>query len=213
MFSNLIGVNCGDRLQFLPYYMIIHLLKKLSWREVWYLLYSKSYIVIYWIIMSHHGIKNSQTIESFNSDLKSVFEEIEEGHYLFLIADRKKAFLFLFGKGNVEKAQGIMDPSVNKKVKSNSGELYGRTSKQEHKIDSQIKGHLKLIMQKAEEFIQDKHINGVFIGGHREFFHEIKDALPKNLQQKLRGEFVTELNISDEELVAHCKNALSEYLK
>lgn len=169
--------------------------------------------MVYSILMSHHDPKNSQTIESFNPNLESVFEEIEEGHYLFLIADRKKAFLFLFSKGDVEKAQDIMDPSVNKKVKSNSGELYGRTSKQEHKIDNQIEGHLKLIMQKAQEFIQGKHINGVFIGGHQEFFHEIKNELPKDLQQKLRGEFVTELNIPDEELVTHCKSTLNACLK
>ena len=163
--------------------------------------------------MSHHDTKNSQTIETFNPNLTEVLEEIEEGHYLFLIADRKKAFLFLFSRGDVEKEQGIMDPSVNKKIKVNSGELYGRTSKQEHKIDNQIEDHLKLIMQKAVGFIQNKHINGVFIGGHREFFHEIKNELPKDLQQKLRGEFVTELNIPDEELIAHCKNALNQYLK
>ncbi len=157
--------------------------------------------------------KNPQNIESFNPDLKSVLGEIEEGRYLFIIVDRKKANMILFHKGEVETIRRVMNPGVAKQTKINSGELYGRNNKLAHHIENQIHQHLQLIMQETEPLFHGKHINGVFIGGHREFFNTIKNELPQILHAKLRGEFVTELNISEEELINHCKQVLTEYIK
>lgn len=163
--------------------------------------------------MSHHDNNSIRTVGTFNPNLQAVLGEIEEGHYLFIIADRKKAFLYLFDKGDLDQSKNIMDPSVNRSIRVNSGELYGRNSKQDHKIDNQIDKHLKLVMSEAEKFIQGKHINGVFIGGHKELFHLIEKKLPQDLQKKLRGDFVTELNIEEEELVSNCNKVLTEYLQ
>ena len=156
---------------------------------------------------------DTKHIDSFNEDLNSKLAEMEEGHYLFIVADLKKATFFLFNKGEIESTQGIMDPSVNKKIKSNKGELYARNTKLEHKIDNQIHKHLQLIVQEANALISGKHINGIFIGGHKTMFNTLKDVLPKALQEKVRGEFVTELNIPREEIIAHCRHALKEYLE
>src|SRR5581483_5929929 len=91
-----------------------------------------------------------QNIESFNKDLNSVLGEIEEAQYLFVIADRKKAFLFLFNRGEVEKQKNIMDPGVRKSTKLDSGELHGRNTKLSNHIDNQLHRHLLLIIQEAE---------------------------------------------------------------
>lgn len=155
----------------------------------------------------------TQKIASYNDDLKSVLSELEESHYLFIIADRKKASLFLFKQGNLEIDRDIMDPSVQKSSKIDSGELYGRNTKQSHKIDNQIKRHLQLIMQETKSFINDKHINGLFIGGHKPLFHLIEKELSPDLRKKLRGNFITELNIPKDELIKHCKRILEEYIK
>lgn len=163
--------------------------------------------------MSSQAGSDKTTIDAFNPDLKSVLEERAEGHYLFIVADIKKATLFLLNQGMLEDTRDIMDPSVNKKIKSNSGEMFGRSSKYDHKINNQIQKHLKLIAGEASKLVFKKHVNGVFIGGHKDQFNSIKEALPHDLQEKVRGEFVTELNIPHEELFKHCENALSEYLK
>ena len=157
--------------------------------------------------------KPAQTVESFNSDLTSVLRELEEGHYLFIVADQKKASFFFFKQGKLETYREVMNPGVREKTKSDSGEVYGRNTKLTNRRENQIHEHLQLIMQEALMLINGKHLNGVFIGGHQQFFSEIENALPKELQQILRKTFVTELNISREELINHCLKALQEYIK
>lgn len=163
--------------------------------------------------MKDFNTKTPQNIASFNPDLKSVLGEIEEGHYLVIVADLKKADLFLFNKGEVEISKKIMDPSVRKRTRINSGELFGRNNKLSHHIDNQVHRHLQLIIQEVIMLIKGKHINGVFLGGHKPLFHTIVNELPADLQKKLRGEFITELNISQYELIKHCKHVLEEYIK
>lgn len=157
-------------------------------------------------------MKNTN-INLFNPDLKSVLGEEEERHYLVIIADLKKANLFLFNKGEVEISKKIMNPGVGKKTRINSGELYGRNNKLLHNIDNQVKRHLQLIIQEAIMLIKGTHINGIFIGGHKPLFHTIINELPIDLQKKLRGEFITELNIPEDKLINHCKHILEEYRK
>src|SRR5579863_8162782 len=101
-----------------------------------------------------------QNIESFNKDLNSVLSETEEAQYLFVIADRKKAFLFLFNRGEVEIQKNIMHPGVRKSTKIDSGELHGRNTKLSNHIDNQLHRHLQLILQTTANLIKDKHING-----------------------------------------------------
>jgi hypothetical protein len=154
-----------------------------------------------------------QNIESFNKDLNSVLSEIEEGEYLFIIADRKKAFLFLFNRGGLEIQKNIMNPGIRKTTKIDSGELHGRNTKLSHHIDNQLHQHLQLILQEAENLIKDKHINGLFLGGHQPLFHSMEKELPTMLKEKLREVFTTELNIPEDEIIKHCQYILTEYAK
>ena len=170
-------------------------------------------VVILLLNMNNLNTKTPQNIESFNPDLKSVLSEIKEGQYLFLIADSKKAFLFFFKKGEIVDSREFMHTGVKKMVKSDSGELHGRNDKLSRHIDKQLHKHLQLIIQQVEIFIKGKYINGVFIGGHKPLHHRIVSELPKALQEKVRGTFITELNISHEELTKHCIHVLSEYSK
>jgi hypothetical protein len=154
-----------------------------------------------------------QNIEYFNKDLNLVLGEIEEGHYLFIIADRKKAFLLLFNKGELDTQKNIMHPGVRKATKLDSGELHGRNTKLSNHIENQLHQHLQLILHEAENLIKDKHINGLFFGGHQPLFHSMEKELPTMLKEKLRGNFITELNIPEDELIKHCQDILTEYSK
>lgn len=41
-------------------------------------------------------------------------------------------------------------------------------------------------MKDAMMLTQGKHINGVFLGGHKPLFHSMVNELPSDLQKKLR---------------------------
>ncbi len=152
-------------------------------------------------------------VETFNSDLTSVLKELEEGHYLFIVADTKKAFLFLFSQGKLEATHDIMDPGVMKKIKSNSRELHGRNTKLMNKRGNQLRDHFSKILEEADIFIRGKHINGVFLGGHQPLFKALENEMSSTLRTLMRGTFVTELNIPREELIAHCTKVLEDYSK
>lgn len=154
-----------------------------------------------------------EPVEAFNPDLPSVLKELEEGHYLFVVADSKKAFLFLFKRGNLEDSRDIMDPGVMKKIKSNSREMHGRNTKLMNKRGNQLRDHFSKILEEADVFIRGKHINGVFLGGHQPLFKALENEMSSELRTLLRGNFVTELNIPREELIAHCTKVLEGYAK
>lgn len=92
--------------------------------------------------MIDNNKKTPQVIESFNPDLSSVLKEKEEEHYLIIIADLKKADIYLFNKGEVEANKKVMDPGVRKRTRINSGELFGRNDKVARHIDHQVHLHL-----------------------------------------------------------------------
>ncbi len=152
-------------------------------------------------------------IEFFNPDLKSVLTEDEEANYLFIVADREKASLYLFNKGILKASRKFLHEGVEKLVKSDSGELHGRNDKFARHIDKELHEHIQLMMQEVETLIKGTHINGVFIGGHKPLFTILESELPKLMQQKVRGTFTTELNISQNELIKHCLKVLIEYKK
>lgn len=159
----------------------------------------------------HYTPSTIRRISTFRPDLSSVLSEQEEGQYLFVIIDRKKVLLLFFSNGNLEMSRQIIDPSVLKSTRIDSGELHGRNNKRSHKIDNQVQRHLQLLMQGTRDFVQGRDINGVFIGGHKPLHHLIKRALPADLQNKLRGDFITELNIPEADIIKHCIHILDEY--
>lgn len=155
--------------------------------------------------MPQYSTSDPQLIEALR--------EIEESHYLIILADRKKALLFLFNNGEVVKFHEMMHPGVSKKIRTDSGELSGRNDKLMRHRDKQINDHFGLISQEAVAFIEHDAVNGVFIGGHKASFHHIIEKLPQELKKKLKTEFVTELNLPHDQLVVRCKEALDQYVK
>lgn len=127
--------------------------------------------------------------------------------YLVILADREKARFFTLHMGQLEYQGNVYDPSVPQKVKRRgAAELSG-------KIDSHIQDHLRrhllYIGQQVDNFTKNKQINGVIIGGHKELLRNMKDALPKHLQTKTLGEFVSELNVDFNEVLIKSKNIIN----
>ena len=155
----------------------------------------------------------TQSISTLNPDLKSVLTELQQQHYLVIVADKKKEFLFLFYEGMVILSEKIMHPGVRKGTRINSGEIFAKNTKLTHKRDNQLQRHLQFIVHEAQLLIENKHINGVFLGGHKPLFHLLEKELPTAWHEKLKGNFITELNIPEEVLISHCKSVINAYIK
>ncbi len=137
----------------------------------------------------------------------------KEARYLFVIADREKAELLTFYQGTLEEYKEVFDSSVPQKVKSNKEEYYARNNIILRHIENHLHRHLQKISDETDKFIESKPVQGVFVGGHKPLFHDVEHHLNPNLQRKLQGEFVTELNIPRPELVRHAEKTLALYLQ
>lgn len=114
--------------------------------------------------------------------------------YLVLLADHKRARLFTVHLGVIEEHEDIFGIYVPQKVRQ-IHEAMMREDKILRHIEDHICRHLKFIAQKTEEFAQNKNIHFIIIGGHEELIPKIKKHLPYPLSKKIKGSFVTELNI------------------
>lgn len=136
---------------------------------------------------------------------------IEDKRYLFVIVDRKQAKLLTFYEGALEEYQEIVDPSVPQKVKSNKGEIDARNTRILRHIEDHLHRHLELISKKVDDFVGLKPVHAVFIGGQKHFHHLIRKHLSPNLQKKIVKEFITELKIFQNKLIAHCEKAILQF--
>ncbi|RJQ27987.1 hypothetical protein C4577_00240 [Candidatus Parcubacteria bacterium] len=114
--------------------------------------------------------------------------------YLILLADREKARLFTVHLGNVEEHKDIFGIYVPQTVKQ-INKAWAREDKILRHIEDHLNRHLKAITKSTSEFTKDKNIHFIIIGGHKTMFEKIKNHLPKKLQDKIVGSFVSELNI------------------
>ncbi|MCL4354653.1 hypothetical protein M1349_04280 [Patescibacteria group bacterium] len=115
--------------------------------------------------------------------------------YLVLLVDREKARLFTVHLGKIEEYSEIFDASVPQKVRANEQDFYGRSDKIFRHIEDHLNRHLKLIASRVADFVKGKDISFIVVGGHKDLFKKMGKHLNKNLQKKLDGTFVTELNI------------------
>jgi len=166
-----------------------------------------------WEIIHHDfEIPNKCSI-SHKADIAPLVKALQkDARYLFVIADREKAELLTFYQGGLESYKEILDPGVPQKVKANNKEYYARNNIIIRHIQNHVHRHLQRISREVDTFIKTKPVHTVFIGGHKPMFHDIKHHLSRDLQKKLGGEFVTELNIPYTMLVKHAEKELEKYL-
>ena len=131
----------------------------------------------------------------------------DNSRYMVLLADRKKAIIFTFVNGQIEDHDTLSVDDVPQNVRANERDFFGRSDIIFRHIEDHLHRHLKLVAKMATEFARGKHINFILIGGHLEMFEKIKKHLPKNLQDKVIGEFVAELNIPLDKILAIAKVA------
>lgn len=136
----------------------------------------------------------------------------KDARYVIVVADREKAELFSIVRGAVEDYRHVFDPSVPQNVKSNKENFYARNDIIARHIQDHLHRHLQLIAESLADLLDGKPVQGVMIGGHKTLFADIKKHLPESLQDRIIGEFVTELNIPKDQIILHAQNALEKYL-
>lgn len=124
--------------------------------------------------------------------------------YLILLVDRKKARLFTVHLGKIEEHKEVFNASVPQNVKAKKID-YGRDDKIFRHIEQHLHYHLQLIAKTTKEFAQGKNIHFIILGGHKELLPKIKAHLLYPLNKMVLGEFVTELNIPESEVLKHSK--------
>ncbi|OGH20761.1 MAG: hypothetical protein A3D74_05550 [Candidatus Levybacteria bacterium RIFCSPHIGHO2_02_FULL_37_13] len=132
---------------------------------------------------------------SYSPNVAPIVETISRyGAYLVLLADRKRARLFTVHLGKIEEHEDIVNGFVPQKVK-HGDDTWDAQDKILRHIEDHLHRHLKLIAQSVDDFVKQKRIEFIILGGHKEFFNKIKKHLPKRLAKKVLGELVTEINI------------------
>ena len=120
-----------------------------------------------------------------------------------------------FHEGVVEKRKEITEakPSeqVPQKVKGKSHGLSMRDGKIEPHIQHHLKRQLQRIAQEVDHFIQEQDVAGILIGGHKPLLHPLEHTLPKRLQNKILGEFITDLHAPLTTLVSRSKEELKSH--
>ena len=120
--------------------------------------------------------------------------------YLVLLVDREKARMFTVHFGKIEEQKEIFNGKVPQNVKHGDNTWDSQDKIFRH-IEDHLSRHLKLIANAAESFVKNNNVSFILLGGHKEMFPKIKRHLLYPLNKMVAGEFVTELNISLNEVL------------
>lgn len=120
--------------------------------------------------------------------------------YLILAVDRQKALLFALVDGLVENEAVLVYDYVPQKVK-HGDDTWDAQDKIFRHIEDHLHRHLKNVAKKASEFAKEYKITGILIGGHKPLFSKIEKYIPYPLSKKIKGTFVTELKIPQNDII------------
>ncbi len=128
---------------------------------------------------------------------------MDSKRYLIILTDRVKARFFTIYLDDFEDEKWLKEENIPQKTKN-----VGRPGKTERHVKDHLYKHLKKSANEALEFAKLKRIDAVIVGGHKELLNQIKQFLPSKLKNKLKGEFVTDINIPLSELTKKAKAAI-----
>lgn len=132
--------------------------------------------------------------------------------YLIILIDRKKTIMFTLLEGiSVGRYKELVVNDVPQNVRTNEQNFYGRSDKIFRHIEDHLHRHLKRVSDTVGDFADQEKITGVFLGGHEGLFKKVKKHLPLNLSRKVKGTFVTELNMPFNDILHKSKRAIKKF--
>lgn len=128
---------------------------------------------------------------------------------MILLADRKKAQLFLLRDGAViSEKKEVLSEYVPQKVK-HGDDTWDAQDKIFRHIQNHLHRHLLQVAHQAEDFAKKDHIAGIIIGGHKMLFMQIKKHLSYPWANSIKGYFVTDLKAPFNDIVAKAKKEVA----
>ena len=124
--------------------------------------------------------------------------------YMVLLADRKRAQMFMLSNGVVGYSKEFINEHVPQKVK-HGDDTWDAQDKIMRHIEDHLHRHLQHVAKVADTFAKKNHISGLIIGGHKELFGKIRKHLSYPLNKKMKGTFVTELKAPFNEVLKRAK--------
>lgn len=133
----------------------------------------------------------------------------KDSTYLVLLVDRKKAKMFIMRKGVIAHEKEFFNGQVPKHVKHGDNAWDAQDKINRH-IEDHLHRHLTLIVKKITHTIPINEIDFIILGGHKTLFSHVIHHLPLNFQQKIRGTFISELNIPIPAIAAHSRYVVEQ---
>lgn len=126
--------------------------------------------------------------------------------YMVLLVDREKAKMFTVEQGEIADQAEVDGDYVpqNKATTGRDGNA-GRSDIMSRHTNEMLNRHIDNACKTADKFAKSQNIDFLIIGGHKEMFAKIAEALPPELKNKLAGSFVTELNIPLNDILIESK--------
>lgn len=132
--------------------------------------------------------------------------------YMVLVVDRKRAKMFTISDGGVEDLEEFVNDNIPQKVKHGDNTWDSQNKIFRH-IEDHLHQYLKQLAFKVSQYVKNKSIQFIVIGGNKTFFSKVKEHLPVPLQKLVLGMFVTALNIPISTIAKHSMNVVEDIEK
>lgn len=130
--------------------------------------------------------------------------------YGVLIVDKRTARVFLVFLGDIEEYGILHTEDVPGKHKKGGWFALAEKRYTRH-IEHHVKMHLKDVIDRFSEFLNDKEIRRLILAGPDEAIHELLKMLPENIKHKIVGRTYIEKNASADEILKKVKPIITEY--
>lgn len=127
--------------------------------------------------------------------------------YLVLLVDRKRARMFSLHNGNAVNHLELSHDEAPPNVKKGENTWDAQDKIFRH-IEDHLRKHLEHVANGVAEFAKKEGITDILIGGHKPLFNKIEGHLKYPFSKKVRGSFVTELKIPQEEVLKRVKKLI-----
>lgn len=152
------------------------------------------------------SIDNSPNIDPL-LQAKSRYSE-----YMVLMTDREKTRMFTVEQGEITEYSEYEGSFVPQRASSTGkGSLPSQIDVNFRRIEKSLDERLKLSAHAVVEFAKHKNIHFIILGGHKEMFKRVAESLPIDLRSKIVGNFVTEIDLPLNEILAKSKIIADEY--
>ena len=121
---------------------------------------------------------------------------VKQPPYLCLLIDREKAIAFIVDQDEIIAHTEVKTGYVQPREKgTNKDDELRQPDTEARYSEATLHRHIEASLNKIMEFLRGHEYSFVLIGGHKPMFTKITQLLPSELQGKVKGYFVSELNV------------------